>query len=129
MGFSRSSATPVREVRDNLSQGMSYIRNAGAAAARGTRDAATPRVYAVLERTGIRKQRSARWPWVAGAIGAGVAVGSALAYLLYRQRTETIGESLLADELLDDSQESERRGQPQITDEQINEELVERASR
>jgi hypothetical protein len=39
-----------------------------------------------------------------GAIGAGLALGGAAAYLWYRQRTETIGEALLADELLDDTE-------------------------
>ena len=124
MGFSRNSTTPAREVKDNLAQGAVYFKNAGMLAARGTRDAAAPRVNGVLTRVGLRKQRSRRWPWVAGAIGAGVAAGGAAAYLWYRRRTESIGESLLADELLEDAEHN-----PQITDEAINEELIEHANR
>ncbi|WP_026931492.1 hypothetical protein [Glycomyces tenuis] len=124
MGFSRNSTTPAREVKDNLTQGAVYLKNAGVAAARGTREAATPKVNVVLTKVGLRKQRPNRWPWVVGAIGAGVAAGGAAAYMWYRRRTETIGESLLADELLDDTEQN-----PRITDEAINEELIEHARR
>ena len=124
MGFSRNSTTPVKEVKDNLSKGAIHLRDASVAAARGTRDAAAPKVNVMLTKVGIRKAKARKWPWVAGAVGAGVAVGGAIAYLLYRQRTESIGESLLADELLDDTEEG-----PHITDEAINQELIEKVSR
>lgn len=124
MGFSRNTITPGQEVKDNLAQGAVCFRNAGAAAARGTREAATPRVNVMLEKVGLRKQRPRRWPWVVGAIGAGLAAGGAAAYMWYRRRTETIGESLLADELLEDAERS-----PRITDEAINEELIENVRR
>jgi hypothetical protein len=124
MGFSRNSMTPAMEVRDNLAQGAFYLKNAGAAAARGTREAATPKVNVMLTKVGLRKQQQRRWPWVAGAIGAGVVAGAAAAYMWYRRRTESIGESLLADELLDDTEQN-----PHITDEAINEELIEHVRR
>jgi len=57
-----------------------------------------------------------------GAIGAGLALGGAAAYLWYRQRTESIGEALLADELLDDSELNNR-------DRALTEELVESVTR
>ncbi|MCH7229550.1 hypothetical protein L0U85_01535 [Glycomyces sp. L485] len=110
--------------KDNLSKGAVYLKDAGVAAAKGTREAAGPKVYVMLTKVGLKKARARRWPWVAGAIGAGIAVGGAAAYLWYRQRTQSIGESLLADELLDDAEEG-----PQITDEAINQELIERVSR
>lgn len=124
MGFSRNSTTPVQEVKDNLAQGAIYFKNAGTAAARGTRDAATPRVNVVMSKVGLRKTRTRRWPLVAAAIGAGIAAGGAAAYMWYRRRTESIGESLLADEMLDDTERN-----PRITDEAINEELIEHVSR
>ncbi|THV41599.1 hypothetical protein [Glycomyces buryatensis] len=123
MGFSRNTTTSAQEVKDNLSQGATYLRNAGAAAARGTRDAAAPRVNVVLAKVGLRKAPAPKWPWVVGAIGAGIAVGGAVAYLWYRQRTETIGEALLADEMLDDTDG------PHVTDAQITDELVDSVTR
>jgi hypothetical protein len=51
-----------------------------------------------------------------GAIGAGLALGGAAAYVLYRQRTESIGEALLADELLDDNDLDDRA----LTDELVD---------
>ncbi len=123
MGLSRNSTTPVQEVKDSLAQGAVHFKNAGVAAARGTREAATPRVNGMLTKVGLKKRRTRRWPWVAGAIGAGVAAGGAAVYMWYRKRTESIGESLLADELLDES------ASPRITDEAINEELIEHAHR
>ncbi|GAB3647488.1 hypothetical protein GCM10028833_11360 [Glycomyces tarimensis] len=125
MGFSRNATTPVQEVKDNLSKGAVYLKDAGTAAARGTREAAVPRVNVVLTKVGLRKSRARRWPWVAGAIGSGIALGGAAAYMWYRRRSESIGESLLAEELLDEPE----RERPQITDEEINEELIDRVSR
>ncbi|WP_026923251.1 hypothetical protein [Glycomyces arizonensis] len=124
MGFSRNSTTPAKEVKDNLTQGAVCFKNAGVAAARGTRDAAAPKVNGMLMKAGLRKPQPRRWPLVAAVIGAGVAVGGAAAYMWYRKRTESIGESLLADELLDDTERN-----PRITDEAINEELIEHVHR
>ncbi|WP_157930512.1 hypothetical protein [Glycomyces xiaoerkulensis] len=130
MGFSRNSTAPVKEVRENLTQGATSFKRAGSAAARGTREAAAPRVNVVLTKVGLKKRRAPKWPWVAAGVGAGVtAAAGAVAYLMYRRRSESLGESLLADELLDDTEEAERRQQPQITDEAINEELVDSVSR
>lgn len=129
MGFSRNSTTPVKEVKENLSQGVTSLKRAGVAAARGTRETAGPKVQVMLTRVGVRKRRARRWPWALGAAGAAVAAGGAVAYMMYRRRSESIGESLLADELLDDTEEAARRGQPRITDEAINEELVDSVTR
>ncbi|WP_199040186.1 hypothetical protein [Glycomyces salinus] len=128
MGFSRKSTAPAREVRDNLSQGVSHLKNAGVAAAKGTRDAAGPRVEVMLTKVGIRKKQAAKWPWVAGAISVGVAAGGALAYLIYRRRTESMGEALLADELLDETEEPSR-DDPRLQDPQLGEELVDSVTR
>ena len=124
MGFSRNSTTPAKEVKDNLNRGAIHFKHAGVAAAKGTRDAASPRVNVLLTKVGLKKARARKWPWVAGAIGAGVAAGGAVAYLWYRQRSESIAESLLTDELLDEPEDS-----PQITDEAINEELINNVTR
>ncbi|PRY60496.1 hypothetical protein B0I28_102100 [Glycomyces artemisiae] len=120
MGFSRRSATPTREAVDHFKHGVTSFKDAGFAAARGTRDAAAPKVNVVLTKVGLRKPPAPKWPWVAGAIGAGLAVGGAVAYLWYRRRTESIGEQLLADELLDDTE---------LDDRALHEELVDSASR
>ncbi|MCD0443478.1 hypothetical protein LO763_07540 [Glycomyces sp. A-F 0318] len=120
MGFSRHSTTPAREAADHFTQGVTSLKHAGAVAARGTRDAAAPRVNVVLAKVGLKKPPARKWPWVAGAIGAGLALGGAAFYMWYRQRTESIGEALLADELLDD---------PGIEDRALSEELVDSVSR
>lgn len=120
MGFSRRSTTPAREAVDHFKHGVNAFRDAGVAAAKGTREAATPRVNVVLTKVGLRKPPARKWPWVAGAIGAGLAIGGAVAYLWYRQRSESIGEQLLADELLDE---------PELNDRALQEELVESVSR
>ena len=120
MGFSRRSTTPTREAVDHFKHGVNSFRDAGAAAARSTRQAAGPRVNVVLAKVGLRKPPARKWPWVAGAVGAGLAIGGAVAYVWYRQRTESIGEQLLADELLDD---------PTLDDRALQEELVDSVSR
>ncbi|MBO3734140.1 hypothetical protein [Glycomyces niveus] len=104
MGFSRHATTPRKEAVDHFTQGVTSLKHAGVAAARGTKEAAAPKVNVVLTKVGLRKPPARKWPWVLGAIGAGLALGGAAAYLWYRQRTETIGEALLADELLDDTE-------------------------
>jgi len=116
MGFSRHSTTPAREAVDHFTQGVHSLKNAGYAAARGTREAAAPRVNVVLAKVGLRKPPAPKWPWVVGAVGAGLALGGAAFYLWYRQRTESIGEALLADELLDDTELDERA----LTDELVD---------
>ena len=125
MGFSRHATTPTREAVDHFTQGVTSLRNAGAVAARGTRDAAAPRVNVVLTKVGLKKPPAAKWPWVAGAIGAALALGGAAFYVWYRQRTESIGEALLADELLDDSE----LDNPRIEERVLSEELVDSVTR
>ncbi|SDE48035.1 hypothetical protein [Glycomyces harbinensis] len=120
MGFSRHATTPAREAVDHFTQGVTSLKHAGYAAARGTRDAAAPRVNVVLTKVGLKKPPAPKWPWVAGAIGAGLALGGAAFYVWYRQRTESIGEQLLADELLDDSE---------LDDRALSEELVDSVTR
>jgi len=120
MSFSRHSTTPSREAVDQFTQGVNSLKNAGFAAARGTREAAAPKVNVVLAKVGLRKQRAPKWPLVVGTIGAGLALGGAAFYLWYRQRSESIGESLLADELLDDSE---------LNDRALTEELVDSITR
>lgn len=128
MGFSRKSTTPGREVRESLSQGVAHLRNAGVAAAKGTRDAAGPKVEVMLTKVGLKKKQAPKWPWVAGAVGIGIAAGGALAYLLYRRRTESIGEALLADELLEEA-ERPSHDDPRLQDSHLAEELVDSVTR
>jgi hypothetical protein len=120
MGFSRHATTPAKEAVDQFTQGVSSLKKAGFAAAKGTKEAAVPRVNVVLTKVGLRKAPAPKWPWVIGAIGAGLAVGGAAAYLWYRQRRESIGEALLADELLDDTE---------LNDRALTEELVDSVTR
>ena len=124
MGSSRKSTTPVKEVKENFSKGACLLKHAGAAAARGTRDATAPRVNVFLTKVGLKRARARKWPWVVGAIGAGLVASGAVAYLWYRQRSESLAESLLTEELLDDTEDG-----PQITDEAINEELINNVTR
>ncbi|HEX2145687.1 MAG TPA: hypothetical protein VHG10_14395 [Glycomyces sp.] len=120
MGFSRHATTPAKEAVDHFTQGMHSLKSAGYFAAKGTKEAAVPKVNVALTKVGLRKPPAPKWPWVLGAIGAGLAVGGAAAYLWYRQRTESIGEALLADELLDDTE---------LDDRALTEELVDSVSR
>jgi hypothetical protein len=122
MGFSRQATTPAREAVDHFTQGVTSLRNAGYAAAKETKKAAVPKVNKALTKVGLRKPPARKWPWVVGAIGAGLAIGGAAAYVWYRQRTESIGEALLADELLDDTEPEER-------DRALTEELVDSVTR
>ncbi|WP_156036849.1 hypothetical protein [Glycomyces sp. NRRL B-16210] len=105
---------------DHFQQGVNSLKSAGFAAARGTRDAAAPKVNVVLTKVGLKKPPAPKWPWVAGAIGTGLALGGAAFYLWYRQRTESIGEALLAEELLDDAN---------LDDRALTEELVDSVTR
>lgn len=122
MGFSRHATTPAKEAVDHFTQGVTSLRNAGYAAAKETKKAAAPKVNVVLAKVGLRKPPARKWPWVVGAIGAGLAIGGAAAYVWYRQRTESIGEALLADELLDDTELDDR-------DRALTEELVDSVTR
>ncbi|MEU6860831.1 hypothetical protein AB0B28_18385 [Glycomyces sp. NPDC046736] len=116
MGFSRHATTPRREAVDHFTQGVTSLKNAGFAAARGTRDAAAPKVNVVLAKVGLKKPPAPKWPWVAGAVGAGLALGGAAFYLWYRQRSESIGEALLAEELLDEADLDDRVLSEQLVD-------------
>lgn len=124
MGFSRHSTTPAREAVDHFQQGVNSLKSASFAAARGTRDAAAPKVNVVLTKVGLKKPPAPKWPWAAGAIGAGLALGGAAFYLWYRRRTESIGEALLAEELLDDA-----RLDANLDDRALTEELVDSVTR
>jgi hypothetical protein len=123
MGFSRNHTTSAQEVKEGIAQGVAHLRTAGAAAARGTKDAAAPRVNLVLTKVGLKKSKPRRWPWVAAAIGAGVAVGGAVGYILYARRSEAIGEALLAEELLEDADRARAR------EAERSDELVDSAAR
>jgi hypothetical protein len=125
MGFSRHVTTPTREAVDHFTQGVNSFKHAGVAAARGTREAAAPKVNVVLTKVGLRKPPAPKWPWVVGAVGAGLALGGAAFYVWYRQRTETIGEALLADELLDDRELEDGK----LHDRALTEELVDSVPR
>jgi hypothetical protein len=122
MGFSRHATTPKKEAVDHFTQGVTSLKRAGYAAAKGTREAAAPKINVVLAKVGLRKPPAPKWPWAVGAIGAGLALGGAAAYMWYRKRSESIGEALLADELLDDTELKDR-------DRALTDELVDSVTR
>ncbi|WP_025273455.1 hypothetical protein [Haloglycomyces albus] len=108
MGFCRKSSTNA--VKDSLSQGATHFKNAAVTASDQAREAAAPKMRAVMVKFGNSssqaKQRN--WPVIVGFASLGAVVAGAVTYWAYKRRTERMGEELLADEILDDSESWDR---------------------
>lgn len=63
------------QIRGDLRQGFDHLKSATITAGEGMASKAGPRVDNALTKVGLRKRPKRRWPWVAGAITLGTAVG------------------------------------------------------
>jgi hypothetical protein len=111
LSLRRKPTSRVRQIRGELAEGFGHLKSATNNAAEGVAHRAAPHVDNALVAVGWRKRPRSRWPWIAGAIAVGTAVGVSAAMLRRNNRRaeEMMAEEPDLKEFQFDSEPTERR--------------------
>lgn len=113
----RTPRSRSQQIRGELAEGIGHFKTATSHAANGAAERIAPRIDNALTVVGLRKRQRARWPWIAGAVVAGAAVGAAAMMMMRRGKKPV-------DDLFEDDPRAEGLGYPESNLSDRKEELA-----